>query len=376
MVEDRPRDGLMDMALEWLHHHGLGGGACPRALRPIVKVAFLTGQVWSSPLAWGHRRGAVVRWLRWQVWRRVVCHPVEVQLSGGLWLQCPPESGIGGLLVATGSHEPAELEFTRRVVRPGSLAVDVGANIGLYTVALGGRGIRVAAIEPSARSRDSLQWAISRNRLWSSVRVFPLALSDAPGCRRFTTGLDVRNHLLEKGSEECPSEWVQVETLDRLLISDPGFFDRPVSFVKVDVEGADENVLRGAINVLRRDRPVVLVETWAGGRDIRAFLNELDVGYRPWLYRWGASVVEELPTAWSGQANLIFIADVQLGDIERRLATASVRGTTCLPAVHWRRSGELSGTAFRERSVLRVAIWSMIERGITLLCGHRRGGPQ
>jgi FkbM family methyltransferase len=321
--------------LERLHHYGFVSGRTPRPLRAVSKAAFLCWLVWANPFAHGHRGRALARWWAWQAWRRLVRRPVAVELPGGSWLQCPSESGIAGMLVATGAHEPAELAFLMGTVSAGDLVMDVGANIGVYTVALAGRGARVAAIEPSSNARAVLERSLAGNGLTQKARVFPVAVAEASGRRPFTAGLDVGNHLVDEPLGRGPgaTEWVDVETLDGLVATHLDFFDRPVRILKVDAEGDDEHVLRGGGELLSRDQPVVVVETWEGGSSIRSLLGML--GYQPWRYSLESQRLEAVPPTWCGQANLIFIAPGRLEEVQEKLHRSSPMTATSLPRVRW-----------------------------------------
>lgn len=146
----------------------------------------------------------------------------------------------------------------------GGDAVDVGANVGLYTVLcarlLGGRG-RVLAVEPAQAALSLLQANIARNRL-SNVTVFSGAVSDQAGSATLHVPQGNEEYA-SLGGVTHPSApqassraAVPTETLDA-LVSRHGL--RPC-FIKIDTEGAEGLVLGGATEVLRQHRPVLLCE--------------------------------------------------------------------------------------------------------------------
>lgn len=154
-------------------------------------------------------------------------------------------------------------------------------------------------------------------------------MSDHHGTAGFTTRLDVANHLAD---DEQGSQIVEVTTLDRLepeLLTTLGRID----VVKVDVEGADLAVLRGARALLERHHPTVIVEIWEGGREIRAFLA--DIGYR--LFRFGYDLprarLEELAKDFDSHGNLIAVHFSRLETITLRLARS--RAELRAPKVRW-----------------------------------------
>ncbi|HEX2273109.1 MAG TPA: FkbM family methyltransferase [Acidimicrobiales bacterium] len=167
-----------------------------------------------------------------------------------------------------GCHDATDavLQAIRPVVGEDSVCLDVGANLGLYSLALGllaPRG-RVYAVEPSPRAFRWLVANIEANRA-SHVEAFQTALGDHEGVVGFhefpfftagSFGADQRSCITSEAVGSVPVE-VPITTLDR-------FVERhrvgPVDVVKIDVEGAEIAVLEGARETLARDRPTVLLE--------------------------------------------------------------------------------------------------------------------
>lgn len=202
--------------------------------------------VLTNPGARGHRLRALGRMWGWQIWRRVPGRPILVSFSSGTRLYFPPWSMLAGHVAATGSHEPSEQAFLAALVRPGDVAVDVGANIGIYTVALAAMGARVAAFEPGTQARSVLAHNLALNASTDHVEVFPFALGDRDGSALLATALDGANHLEEGGGVAGSTEPVEIRTLDTVVEAHGSWFDGlgPL-VVKIDAEGHDEEVLRG-----------------------------------------------------------------------------------------------------------------------------------
>lgn len=162
----------------------------------------------------------------------------------------------------------AELPELVRCVLPHSDIFDVGANIGLYTFALArpSLGQTVHAVEPLALPLRILKpWAKHQK----NVRVHEIAVSDYIG--EITLNVPYRDNKLAHGSASvhgisAPHEQVRVPvlTLDALH---QRYGSGPVSVIKIDVEGSEDAVLRGARGILGRDQPVVLVEIEERHRD-------------------------------------------------------------------------------------------------------------
>jgi FkbM family methyltransferase len=147
-----------------------------------------------------------------------------------------------------------ELSLVPGLVRPGSRAIDVGANLGVYTYALWKLGAEVEAFEPLSSMAAGLR-AFARPR----IRVHEVALSSTPGRQKlhFPTGdhgtLDLGRGSLSSSSTLQGGVEVTVRTLDEYDFTD-------VSFIKIDVEGHESAVLEGASRTLAKNRPNLLVE--------------------------------------------------------------------------------------------------------------------
>jgi FkbM family methyltransferase len=136
----------------------------------------------------------------------------------------------------------------------GEVFVDVGANVGGYTVRLGRRFQRVISIEPNPRAADFLRQNIELNHL-SNVRLVHDAISDTVGEATMTvpsSGKTTRSSIVKK-YEQGSSFTVPTSTLDTLLQE----YDK-IDLIKIDVEGAEARVLKGAEKTIQRTSKIVL----------------------------------------------------------------------------------------------------------------------
>lgn len=149
----------------------------------------------------------------------------------------------------------AELHVLPDVIPPGRLAIDVGANKGVYTRLLASLASHVHAFEPNPKAYRWLERALPPN-----VTTHPVALSDREGTAELYlpqrgTGFSNQLGSLNVVKADSPHAVVPVQTrtLDSCALSDVGF-------VKVDVEGFELQVLDGARGTIARDKPVLLIE--------------------------------------------------------------------------------------------------------------------
>ncbi len=153
-----------------------------------------------------------------------------------------------------GSYEPEQTEAFVRAVQPGAVVYDVGAHVGYYSLLashLAGASGRVIALEPSPRNLQVLRTHIELNRA-ANITVLETALSDHPGEARFENraGSGV-GHL----SPEGPLT-VKLTTLDALGREFPA-----PNVLKIDVEGAEEAVLRSGHETISRAKPTIFLST-------------------------------------------------------------------------------------------------------------------
>jgi FkbM family methyltransferase len=257
----------------------------------------------------GSSVGVLVRLWIWQIWRRTVRRPLLVRCAEGSLLLAPAWSRMASTVAATGMTERNDSLFVLDVLRPGDLFVDVGANIGYYTVLAAGRGANVEAFEPTEQTAAWIERSLRLNG--RQAEVHRAACGAEPGVVHFTTGLDISNHIVSDGGVEVP-----LVTLDEELSG----AQPELAVLKVDAEGHDIEVLRGALQVIERLRPVVLVEIWTGGHGPLGLLEPY--GYRPYRYDTAAREVQEIPAGSKREGNLLLIADAKAEAIAGRLSSA------------------------------------------------------
>jgi len=178
----------------------------------------------------------------------------------GLRFRYPLSSVIGRELFLD-RFEPVELRFMGRVLRPGDVCFDVGANGGIFTLiasrAVGAAG-RVHAFEAGARQLRLLRQNLALNGV-TNASVFEGAVSAESGTVRFAIAADGAFDSMARTAHpgQVVTGWTEVSavTLDDYMAEHDV---RRVDFLKVDVEGAEKLVFEGASRLLRGQRPLTI----------------------------------------------------------------------------------------------------------------------
>jgi FkbM family methyltransferase len=168
------------------------------------------------------------------------------------------------LIAQDGSWEIAESAFLSQVLRPGDTFVDVGANIGYFSVlgaSLVGPSGSVVAVEPEDRNLALLKANLWRNKCANAV-ILPLAAGREQGFLPLRLNEENRGDH-RTGLPLAPDQLVPVAALDDLLIG------RRVDCIKIDTQGSDHDVVAGLAQVIRAGSSTVMCEFWPAGMEER-----------------------------------------------------------------------------------------------------------
>ena len=184
----------------------------------------------------------------------------------------------------SGEYELHLTAVFERYCKPGMTVVDVGANLGYYSLLasrLVGKSGRVVALEPNS---ENCRLLLSSLRLHGTenVQLVPVAADTATGWAYYSTHVGSNGGLID----------------DRDLLAHPGvvvptfrlddIVEGPVGFLKMDVEGAEGRVVKGATRLIERDRPIITTELKdemlrrVSGTSVAEYLGYFEgLGYAP-----------------------------------------------------------------------------------------------
>ena len=198
---------------------------------------------------------AIGKFIRWQIASRAIPTGIALPFIDNLSLLTSK-----GMTGATGNwycglHESGEMGFVLHMLRNGDLFVDVGANIGSYSLVGFAAGANVISVEPIPKTYEKLLANIALNHAGGRIKAFRCGLSRAAGMVSFTSDQDTMNRVL-LSDETGPSIEVSMRTLDEICAM------KIPKLIKVDVEGYETEVLAGGQATLADETlEAVILET-------------------------------------------------------------------------------------------------------------------
>jgi FkbM family methyltransferase len=160
-------------------------------------------------------------------------------------------------------YENENFEFLKQHCKPGAVVIDIGAHIGLFSVVaskVAGKNGKVYAFEPSPSTYAFLQKTIQLNEANNEIETFQKAVSSAVGTTKFYISDDVIDN---SNSLVSYLEDRELKGIDIVLTTVDAFAEekkiKQLGFIKIDVEGAEYDTLRGAEKTLKTLRPYCMV---------------------------------------------------------------------------------------------------------------------
>lgn len=200
-----------------------------------------------------------------------LCLPVlQGILRGKYWIV---GSSVHGCWI--GSYEFEQQRILTEQIKPGMVFFDIGAHVGFYTLLASNRvssNGRVVAFEPLPRNLKYLYQHLRLNRI-ENVQVIEAAVTDSNG------SIEFEEHASSSMSRITPGGSLQVKTVSIDMLLSHGMIPAPAC-MKIDVEGAELQVLKGAAETLRRYHPTLVLSTHGSWLHQQSTLYLKDTGYR------------------------------------------------------------------------------------------------
>ena len=290
-----------------------------------MSIISTTKFIANHPLNRNRKMKAIFGFVKWQINSLLNPYPIIYQFTEKSKLI------VGkGMTGATGNlycglHEYMDMSFLLHFLRKDDLFVDIGANIGSYTVLAAAHvEAKTISIEPVPSTFGHLTANININDIQKRIDAYNIALGSSDGTVSFTKNQDTTNHVATTDDKETIE--VRVSILDNVLAGK----DAPV-LLKIDVEGFETEVLNGASETLNSiGLKAIIIELNGSGKrygyDESVIHHKLiDLGFAPYQY---APLKRELIRVDTfGTHNTIYIRDIDF--VNERIKNAdkvNIRG--------------------------------------------------
>jgi FkbM family methyltransferase len=264
-----------------------------------------------------------LRWL-WrtairQYYKRIARRDHTMRLPTGEWMTLPISDRFATeAFITQGDVDWGSEALLVSMLNREGVFLDVGAHIGYYSLYVLPRVLEVYSFEPDPRVRVLLEKNVSGR---PNISVLPWAVGARQGRARFTLEEHSEvSHLSAEGEESSKQVVVEVITIDEFV----RLGGLPVEAIKIDVEGHDTEVIKGALNVLAEQQPLVLTEARP---DAVLFALTGRVEYRVFAYvrqpktrkKWLAELFSNLPIP--GETKMLFLVPERLAEKFAKLSS-------------------------------------------------------
>lgn len=253
------------------------------------------------------RSGALLDYLRWNFGHRIMGAEYVLPLVEGARLILSDRQNFATMVYTCGLWDFAEQAFLLHLLRPGDTFVDVGSNVGGYTVlASAVAGARSIAFEPVPETYAELQRNLRLNNIEPLVQSHCCALGEASGVERMTSQRGGLNHIV---SDAAGLDTVEV-SMARLDVVLAGARCR---LIKMDAEGFELSILRGARETLMQPelQALIIELNGSGGRydvsDDDVHREIINFGFEPYGYNPVTRVLSALGGYNRAGMNTIYI---------------------------------------------------------------------
>ena len=271
----------------------------------------------SHPLTKSHPVESVSRFLRWQLGNKMIPFSIIYPFTkkSKLIIAKGMTGATGNLYF--GLHEFEDMAFLLHFLRKDDFFLDAGANVGSYTVLASAHvGCKSISVEPVPSTFANLTNNVFINQIQERVKYLNIGLGKESSILKFTKSLDTVNHIATE--EDIDTIEVPIKSVDEIIgINIP-------TLIKIDVEGYETEVLKGAINTLNNiNLKAIIIELIGSGgsygfdekdiHDLFVSLNFIPYEYEPYLRK-----LKRVDTF--GLYNTIYVRDIDF--VESRIKTA------------------------------------------------------
>ncbi len=235
----------------------------------IFKYIFENNSLFKTPYY-------IIRAVSYQIFKRVTKSIISIRLFNGKQIFLYPESNVSTMFVYTSIPDKKEIEILRQYSTPKTIFLDIGANIGSYSVLLMDKVKNIYAFEPHPLTAKQCKMNFLLNN-YDEKQIVQLALSDTNSEVYFTDNRKQTSiNKISNDSKDCFK--VTSNTLDNFSSQ---HLDRSLNYiVKIDTEGFEYNVLKGGIKFFKDYNIDCIAFECFGGPNSEVFKILQSYGYK------------------------------------------------------------------------------------------------
>lgn len=287
------------------------------SLKKIMAINRTVKFILNHPLNQNNKLKALARFVKWQLSGLLNSNPSIFPFAEKS--QFIMKHGMTG---ATGNYycgldEFEDMAFVLHFLRPEDLFIDIGANVGSYTLLAASEvGAKTISVEPIPQTFRTLSMNVTLNGL-NNVELKNIGLASKKGVLKFTDALDSINHVATL--EDTNTTDVKVEKFDEVISIDR------TTLIKIDVEGFETEVISGMEQALKNDNLkgiIIELNNLANkyGFDEKSIHEKLlSHNFKPFLYSPFERKVRECGQS-NCSCNLIYLRDLKF--VDDRIASA------------------------------------------------------
>ena len=271
----------------------------------------------TNPLTKSNPIWALIKYLYINFLLYVLKREVTITYLNGIKAKVKKGDGIVGNY-HSGLHEATDSIFLMHLLREGDFFLDIGANVGHYTLLAGIYSkCKVVAIEPIPSTFERLVNNVKLNKWEHEAELLNIGLSNESGELVFTNQQFTTNKVSTSGH----GIKVTVKTLDEICT------EYIPDFIKIDVEGYEWFVLNGGLNTLSKTNlKLILIELNESGKNFNIQDEQIitllkNKGFSPYVFNLDAKSLEEIDFKNTNQFNTLFIKDLDF--VINRIKTVS-----------------------------------------------------
>lgn len=284
----------------------------------MMQIFNVLKYIYNHPFNAENKMGGILKFFKWQI--NCLLNPYPILYTYTENARFIIKKGLAGATgnLYCGLMEYEDMAFLLHFLRSNDLFIDIGANVGAYTILASSEiNAKTIAIEPVPSTFKNLMDNILINNIQEKVNALNIGLGSKNGKLKFTKSFDSVNHVATEN--ETDTIEVDIDTLDTILLKE----QCPI-LLKIDVEGFETEVIKGAdITLLNKFLKAIIIELNGSGQrygyDERQIHNKLlEHGFKPYNYNPKTRQLMELETF--GTHNTIYLRDMEF--VEERIKSA------------------------------------------------------